>query len=501
VSLRLYDTATRSVRDFAPQREAEVSIYLCGATVQAPPHIGHIRSGLVFDLLSRWLAHGGARVVFIRNVTDVDDKIIARSAEEGIAFWELAARNERAFTWAYDVLGCTRPTYEPRATGHVPEMIVLMRRLIDAGHAYASAGDVYFDVGSWPGYGALSGQRMEEMQPASDSVSSGKRDPRDFALWKAAKPGEPAWDTPWGPGRPGWHLECSAMAERYLGPSFDIHGGGLDLVFPHHENELAQSGAAGEPFAAYWMHNYWVTLSGEKMSKSLGNTLLVSEVVKRVRPVELRYYLSAAHYRSHIEFSEEALADAAAGFRRIEGFLLRAADLAGIPAVADGVVPAAFADAMDDDLSVPQALAVLHDTVRRGNTALADGDSDLVGGVAESVAAMMSVLGLNPWAEPWSGPAGRDAGLRSAVDGLVRIALEQRRQARERKDFAAADAVRDGLKAAGILVEDTAAGPRWTLAPNSANSANSANTANTANAANTATHGDQQAHHESGYLS
>ena len=467
MSLRLYDTATRSVRGFTPLREGQVSMYLCGATVQAPPHIGHIRSGLVFDILSRWLTHRGLAVTFIRNVTDIDDKIISKSAEEGVAFWELAARNERAFTWAYDVLGCTRPTYEPRATGHVPEMTALMHRLIDAGHAYAADGDVYFDVRSWPSYGRLSGQRPDEMQAAADSVSTGKRDPRDFALWKGAKPGEPAWQTPWGSGRPGWHLECSAMAERYLGPAFDIHGGGLDLVFPHHENEWAQSAAAGDSFAAYWVHNYWVTTSGEKMSKSLGNSLLVSEVVKRVRPVELRYYLGSAHYRSHIEFSEEALADAAAGYRRIEGFLERAVQLS--PAeTADrsghGDVPPAFAAAMDDDLSVPQALAVLHDTVRAGNTALAQGQRDAVVAAAASVAAMTDVLGLNPSAQPWTESAAGEAGLRSAVDGLVRIALEQRREARERKDFAAADAVRDGLKAAGILVEDTPAGPRWTLA-------------------------------------
>ena len=470
MSLRLYDTATRSVRDFAPLREGVVSIYLCGATVQSPPHIGHIRSGLVFDLLSRWLAHSGLRVTFIRNVTDIDDKIISKSAGEGVEFWELAARNERAFTWAYDVLGCTRPTYEPRATGHMPEMTALMHRLIDAGHAYAADGDVYFDVSSWPAYGSLSGQRADEMQAAADSVSSAKRDPRDFALWKAAKAGEPSWDTPWGRGRPGWHLECSAMAERYLGPAFDIHGGGLDLVFPHHENELAQSRAAGDGFAAYWMHNYWVTTSGEKMSKSLGNSLLVTEVVKRVRPVELRYYLGSAHYRSHIEFSEEALADAATGYRRIEGFLERAAELAQPAGLGDGEVPAAFAAAMDDDLSVPQALAVLHETVRSGNTALAHGQRAAALDAAASVAAMTSVFGINPWAQPWATGAGGDAGLRTAVDGLVRVALEQRREARVRKDFAAADAVRDGLKAAGILVEDTPTGPRWTLAAPAAGS-------------------------------
>jgi cysteinyl-tRNA synthetase len=465
VSLRLYDTATRSVRDFVPLHEGHASIYLCGATVQAPPHIGHVRSGVAFDVLSRWLEHAGYIVTFIRNVTDIDDKIIHNAGHEGVPFWQLAARNERAFSWAYDALGCGRPTYEPRATGHMPEMITLMHRLIESGHAYASDGDVYFDVRSWPAYGVLSGQKIDEMLAAADSVSPGKRDPRDFALWKGAKPGEPSWETPWGPGRPGWHLECSAMASRYLGPTFDIHGGGLDLVFPHHENELAQSAAVGDGFARYWMHNAWVTTSGEKMSKSLGNSLLVSEVVKRVRPVELRYYLAAAHYRSHVEYSEDALTEAAAGYRRIEGFLVRAAELVGAGGIpADLAVPAGFAAAMDDDLAVPQALAVVHDTVRAGNAALADDRHDDARVLAREVAAMTAVLGINPMQEPWSSTDASGSELRPVIDALVRVALEQRREARERKDFAAADAVRDGLKAAGVLVEDTPAGPRWTLA-------------------------------------
>ncbi len=311
MSLYLYDSATRSVRKFVPLEAGRVGVYLCGATVQAPPHIGHIRSGVNFDILCRWLEHTGHTVTFCRNVTDIDDKIIAVGQQEGVPWWQVSQRNERAFAWAYDVLGCRPPTVEPRATGHVPEMIVLMQRLVDLGHAYASAGDVYFDVRSFPDYGALSGQRLDDMLSA-EQASEAKRDPRDFALWKAAKPGEPAWGTPWGAGRPGWHLECSAMAHKYLGSAFDIHGGGLDLVFPHHENEVAQSVAAGDTFARYWMHNAWVTTSGEKMSKSLGNSLLVTEVVQRVRPVELRYYLGAAHYRSHIEFSEPALHEAAA---------------------------------------------------------------------------------------------------------------------------------------------------------------------------------------------
>ena len=465
MSLRLYDTATRSTRDFVPLHEGLASIYLCGATVQAPPHIGHVRSGVAFDILSRWLDHSGYVVTFIRNVTDIDDKIIHNAGHEDIPFWQLAVRNERAFSWAYDVLGCSRPTYEPRATGHVPEMIALMHRLIDSGHAYAAGGDVYFDVRGWPTYGSLSGQRIDDMLAAADSVSPGKRDPRDFTLWKGAKTGEPAWDTPWGSGRPGWHLECSAMALRYLGPAFDIHGGGLDLVFPHHENELAQSAAAGDGFAQYWMHNAWVTTSGEKMSKSLGNSLLVSEVVKRVRPVELRYYLGAAHYRSHIEYSEEALTEAAAGYRRIEGFIARAAELIGAETLACGrSLPVAFLASMDDDLAVPAALAIVHDTVRVGNAALAEGQLDDAAAAAREVLAMTSILGINPLDEPWSSAGSGGSELRPVIGSLVAVALEQRREARARKDFAAADAVRDGLKAAGILIEDTPAGPRWSLA-------------------------------------
>ncbi len=286
MSLRLYDTATRAVRDFVPLQSGKAGIYLCGATVQSPPHVGHVRSGINFDMLRRWLEASGLAVTFVRNVTDIEDKILARARAESVPYWVIAARNERAFSQAYDQLGCLPATYEQRATGHVPEMVTLIQRLIDRGAAYVPGnGDVYFDVRAYPSYGFLSGQRLDELQPAADADPGGKRDPRDFALWKGAKPGEPAWDTPWGPGRPGWHLECSAMAEKYLGPVFDVHGGGLDLVFPHHENEVAQSCAAGDAFARYWMHNAWVTTAGEKMSKSLGNSLLVTEVVKRVRPI------------------------------------------------------------------------------------------------------------------------------------------------------------------------------------------------------------------------
>jgi cysteinyl-tRNA synthetase len=477
------------VRDFIPLQPGQVSLYLCGATVQAPPHIGHIRSGVNFDILLRWLRASHYQVTYCRNVTDIDDKILQVAMHEEVPWWSVAERNQRAFSRAYDALGCLPPSVEPRATGHVPEMIVLMQRLIDRGHAYASGGDVYFDVQSLPSYGALSGQRLDHMRAAADTEDGGaKRDPRDFALWKGAKPGEPTWPTPWGPGRPGWHLECSAMSTKYLGATFDIHGGGLDLLFPHHENEQAQSHAAGDGFARYWLHNGLVRIGGEKMSKSLGNSLLVEEMISRVRPVELRYFLGQAHYRSPIDYSPEALSEAASAYRRIEGFVIRAAELAGAelagaelagaelagtvsagtvsastgPGPADtSALPAAFTAAMDDDLGVPQALAIVHDSIRDGNAALSAGD---VAGTAKyltEVRAMLSVLGLDPLAAPWAAASGGD--LRPVVDALVSVALEQRQAARARKDFGAADAIRDQLQAAGVQVEDTPRGPRWEL--------------------------------------
>jgi cysteinyl-tRNA synthetase len=417
---------------------------------------------VVFDILTRWLRASGYQVTFCRNVTDIDDKILRVAAAEGVPWWLVAQRNERAFSRAYAVLGCIPPDVEPRATGHVPEMITLMHRLIGSGHAYAADGDVYFDVRSYPAYGALSGQRVDHMRPADDiEANEAKRDPHDFALWKGAKPGEPAWDTPWGAGRPGWHLECSAMATKYLGPAFDIHGGGLDLIFPHHENEIAQSRAAGDGFAQYWLHNGLVGVAGEKMSKSLGNSLLVDAMVTQVRPVELRYYLGQAHYRSGIEYSAEALDEAVAAYRRIENFAIRAAEVSPQGGAGAGL-PVAFRAAMDDDLGIPQALAVVHDTVRAGNNALAAGDTAAAAAALGEVRAMLGVLGLDPLSEPWASASPGDD-LHAVVSALVTVALTQRQAARERRDYAAADAIRDGLQAAGILIEDTPQGPRWEL--------------------------------------
>ncbi|HEU4423800.1 MAG TPA: cysteine--tRNA ligase [Pilimelia sp.] len=467
MTLRLYDTATRSVRDFVPRIPGKVGIYLCGLTVQAGPHIGHLRSGVNYDVLARWFQHRGYDVTFVRNITDIDDKILARSVETGRPFWSIAYANERILDAAYDALGVQAPTYEPRATGHVPEMHELIKKLIDAGHAYEAAdgsGDVYFDVKSYPDYGALSGQRPDAMQAAEDGPERAKRDPRDFALWKGAKPDEPAeaqWPSPWGPGRPGWHIECSAMCWRYLGAEFDIHGGGLDLVFPHHENEVAQSQAAGLPFARYWVHHGLLNLGETKMSKSVGNVIDVAAVeALGVRPVELRYYMVAPHYRSRIDYSDEALREAAVAYRRIEGFVERAAERVGD--VAPAALPAEFVTAMDDDLNTSAALASVHDALREGNTALAAGDDQALREALASVRGMLGVLGLDPLDAQWRGDR-RGGDLKLVVDRLVELALDQRTQARARKDWAAADAIRDQLRQAGVIVEDTPNGPRWTV--------------------------------------
>jgi cysteinyl-tRNA synthetase len=471
VTLRLYDTAARRTRELVPLEPGRVGVYVCGLTVQSEPHIGHIRSGVCFDVLRRWLQHSGYDVTYIRNVTDIDDKILVRSQEESRSWWAHAYHYERQVTWAYDVLGCLPPTYEPRATGHIPEMVELVEELVEAGHAYVArdgSGDVYFDVRSWPSYGELSGQRVDEMQDAADADPRGKRDPRDFALWKGHKPDEPptaSWPTPWGRGRPGWHLECSAMAGKYLGAAFDIHGGGIDLQFPHHENEIAQSRAAGRPFARYWMHNAWITTSGEKMSKSLGNSLLVPAVLERVRPIELRFYLVAMHYRSHVEFSFEALAEVAASFRRIENFVGRASEAGGGVDPDEGTLCAEFVAAMDDDLGTPAAVAAIHEVVHEGNRLLEAGETEKLRGALAAVRRMLGVLGVDPLDTRWAGAGGRDgsARLHDALDVLVTMLLEQRQQARQAGDFATADAVRDQLRAAGVDVEDTPTGPRWTV--------------------------------------
>jgi cysteinyl-tRNA synthetase len=460
-SLHLYDTLTRTTSAFTPIKEGQVGIYLCGATVQAPPHIGHVRSGVNFDILRRWLTKSGYDVTFIRNVTDIDDKILHKAVHEGTPWWAVAMKYERAFTQAYEALNVLPPTYEPRATGHVTQMIELMEILIERGAAYAPGnGDVYLEVRKLSSYLTLSRQKVDDLLSAADADETFKKDPRDFALWKAAKPGDPSWPTPWGAGRPGWHLECSAMAYTYLGESFDIHGGGLDLIFPHHENEIAQSEAAGYGFAQRWLHNAWVTASGEKMSKSLGNSLQVHELLKTVRGVELRWYLGSAHYRSMLEFSHEALAESAVAFGRIETFLNRSVEILGhLP---EAVISKSFADAMNNDLAVPEALAGISEALRLGNIAITAMDKSGIAASASEIRGALDVLGCDPF-DPAFASAGGSDDLTSALDGTIKLALEQREAARLRKDFAAADAIRDGLAALGITIEDSAQGPRWSI--------------------------------------
>jgi cysteinyl-tRNA synthetase len=481
--MRLYDSRTQAVRDFHPLVQGEVGLYYCGATTQGMPHVGHVRSAVAFDLVRRWLEYRGLNVTMVRNVTDIDDKILEKSAQsfsdpEALGpdylpdedWFSLSYRFENAFRDAYRALGVLDPTYEPRATGHITEMHELIQRLIDAGHAYPAkdeSGDVYFDVRSFPEYGALTHQRVDDMQDAADADPRGKRDPRDFALWKGAKADEPAtasWPSPWGRGRPGWHLECSAMSHKYLGAAFDIHGGGLDLRFPHHENELAQSSAAGDDFANFWLHNGLVTYEGEKMSKSLGNTVSPRQMLQLAPARVVRYFLGQAHYRSQLDYSEGSLREAGAALERIDRFLSRAAS-AGLPPVAEHLhrVTDDFAAAMDDDLGVPQALAALHETVRSGNTALDSGDEVTAAEAAARVSTMLEVLGLSGSAVPDASAAGESAES-AALAGLVEARIAERAEARAAKDWARSDAIRDELAAVGVVVKDGANGATWTLA-------------------------------------
>jgi cysteinyl-tRNA synthetase len=457
--LNLFNTADRAVSKFTPLNPGKVGIYLCGATVQAPPHIGHIRSGVNFDILRRWLTAIGYDVTFVRNVTDIDDKILHKAVHEEIPWWAVAMKYERAFSDAYSALNVAPPTYEPRATGHITQMIQLMEKLIANGSAYAPGnGDVYLEVRKLKSYLTLSNQKLDDLLSADDADLTFKKDPRDFALWKAAKPGDPSWPTPWGDGRPGWHLECSAMAHAYLGEAFDIHGGGLDLIFPHHENEIAQSESAGWDFAKIWMHNAWVTTSGEKMSKSLGNSLQVMEILKKVRGIELRWYLGSAHYRSMLEFSFEALEESSVNFRRIEGFLQRAKGL--LKGDIQPSISAQFTAAMNNDLAVPQALADISELVRIGNTAITENDLTTLEKSASEVRGALEILGCDPFDPIFADSSNSKS---ETLDGLISLALEQRSAARERKDFAASDAIRDSLTALGITIEDTPTGSRWTV--------------------------------------
>lgn len=481
VSLRFYDTKTASVRDFQPLAEGEVKLYYCGATVQGMPHVGHVRSAIVFDVLVRWLEYRGFAVTTVRNVTDIDDKILEKSANSFAEDFEadahyrpreewyaLAYRFEQEFARAYEALGVRRPTYEPRATGHITEMHELISQLIERGHAYPAAddsGDVYFDVRSYEQYGALTRQKIDDMQDAPDSDPRGKKDPRDFALWKGLKDIDPptaSWPSPWGRGRPGWHLECSAMAGKYLGSEFDIHGGGLDLRFPHHENEMAQSNAAGHGFANFWMHNGMVTYEGEKMSKSIGNTISPEEMLALADARVVRYFLGQAQYRSMLDYRPDSLTEAGAAVERIDTFISNARYRLGAAAeaIAATEVPEAFGTAMDDDLNVPMALAALHETVRLGNASRDSRDDAATAKALGQVLAMTQVLGLD---DAGSHESQDSSAEHAALDQLIQAQLAERAKARAAKDWARSDAIRDALGSAGITVADSADGARWTL--------------------------------------
>ena len=518
--LNLYDTASHQVSHFVPLKPGEVGIYVCGATVQSSPHIGHIRAAVAFDIVRRWFLKLGYKVTFVRNVTDIDDKILVKAAAAGQRWWARAYYYEREFTEAYNTLGVLPPTVEPRATGHMSDMIDLIQRILDNGHGYVvtdadgkPTGNVYFDVASWPHYGELTHQKQtsevdeaaavaDRMGPSVDATgadkynpvdpadaSPDKHDPRDFALWKAPKDTDPEdarWSTPFGVGRPGWHIECSAMSHRYLGDGFDIHGGGLDLRFPHHENEMAQTRAAGYPSAARWMHSAWVTAKGEKMSKSLGTGLSVPSVLAEHSAWVVRYALGSVQYRSMLEWSNQALVEAQAAYDRVSNFIERAGVALGgqpsreeVTAVSADDLPADFVAAMNDDVNVSGATAAIFTAIRSGNTLLSQladrADSETAKAEVReallAVRAMLDTLGLDPLAEPWvsAGAAGgaadgtAESPGHAALEALIAEQLNARAEARKAKDFAKADQIRDALTEAGIAIEDGPQGSTWSL--------------------------------------
>lgn len=518
--LNLYDTASHQVSHFVPLKPGEVGIYVCGATVQSSPHIGHIRAAVAFDIVRRWFLKLGYKVTFVRNVTDIDDKILVKAAAAGQRWWARAYYYEHEFTEAYNTLGVLPPTVEPRATGHMSDMIDLIQRILDNGHGYVvtdadgkPTGNVYFDVASWPHYGELTHQKQtsevdeaaavaDRMGPSVDATgadkynpvdpadaSPDKHDPRDFALWKAPKDTDPEdarWSTPFGVGRPGWHIECSAMSHRYLGDGFDIHGGGLDLRFPHHENEMAQTRAAGYPSAARWMHSAWVTAKGEKMSKSLGTGLSVPSVLAEHSAWVVRYALGSVQYRSMLEWSDQALVEAQAAYDRVSNFIERAGVALGgqpsreeVTAVSADDLPADFVAAMNDDVNVSGATAAIFTAIRSGNTLLSQladrADSETAKAEVReallAVRAMLDTLGLDPLAEPWvsAGAAGgaadgtAESPEHAALEALIAEQLNARAEARKAKDFAKADQIRDALTEAGIAIEDGPQGSTWSL--------------------------------------
>ena len=457
--MKLFDTRSGGIRQIEPIQQGQLSIYVCGPTVQSEPHIGHLRSALVYDLVLRWARSQGFETNLIRNVTDIDDKVLEKAEQLGVPWKQLAEDNEELFRSDYQALGIEDPAIEPRATEHIPQMIELIEKLIERGHAYQAldgSSDVYFDTQSWSDYGELTNQKPEDME--GETSSPKKRNPQDFALWKAAKDSEPesaSWDSPFGRGRPGWHIECSAMSEHYLGENFDIHGGGLDLRFPHHENELAQSRAAGARFANNWVHNGLVSINGQKMSKSLGNSVTSKELLAAASPEAVRYYLLTAHYRSVLDYQPGALQEAATALERVNGFLTRAERAIATPAQ-NAELPSEFTQHMNEDLNIPAALAVLHDSVREGNTLLDAAELKAAGAVRDKVVSMLFVLGLAP--EQW-----KHQKTAQVLDAEIELLIQERNLAREQRDFARADQIRDQLKAKGIELSDNPGGTHWSI--------------------------------------
>jgi len=459
VTLRIYDTLSREKREFVPVHPGKVGMYVCGMTVQDRPHVGHIRASLSGELMRRYLEHVGYDVTYVYNFTDVDDKIIERANKEGVEYGSVSERNIEAYLRFADLHNILRATHYPRATQHIPEIFELIRTLIEKGHAYAAGGDVYFDVRSKSDYGKLSGRRVDDMREGY-RIEPGeqKRDPLDFALWKGAKPGEPAWDSPWGPGRPGWHIECSAMSLKYLGSPFDLHGGGQDLIFPHHENEIAQSEAAtGRPFANFWTENGMVNLGGEKMSKSTGKLFFIEDIAASVDPEVVRYYLLSTHYRSPIEFTLERLSEAGVAYQRLRSPLERA-DAWDAP---DGPDPGGelgeqletagrlFHEAMDDDFNSAKAIGHLFDLSRQVNRALDDGLGSAARVAARRLLDLGAVLGLF-----WKAPAGE-----AWSPEILRL-VEARETARKARNWAEADRLRGELLGLGVVVEDSPGGAK-----------------------------------------
>lgn len=463
--MKLFDTQAGELREFKPITSGEVGIYVCGPTVQSEPHIGHLRSALVYDLLVRWLTEQGMAVTLVRNVTDIDDKVLEKAKEQKRPWWEVAYQNEQLFAKDYERLGLALPKLEPRATGHIPQMIELIQQLIQKGHAYQAEGsaDVYFDTNSWPSYGELTNQDLSDVE--SEELHPGKRAQTDFALWKASKPGEPesaSWQSPFGKGRPGWHIECSAMSTHYLGANFDIHGGGLDLRFPHHENELAQSKAAGDKFANYWIHNGLVNVGGQKMSKSIGNTVSSKDLFALASPPAVRYYLSSAHYRSVLDYQPSVLTEAETALERLHTFLKRAErelKPTQFAAIDDSVaLPDEFTHEMNNDLNIPAALAVIHDTVTAANKDLDEQQWREAAQKRAQVNRMLSVLGLAP--SQWPSVVSEE---HVALDQLVKRLIEQRESARQEKNFELADSIRRQLEDSGIELSDGPTGTHWSV--------------------------------------